>query len=67
MIWLISPPASRTTFSIFSVGSILAFFMGAGWMGLACRVDWNLNGLVTALVSSGFGFVMMLMAADQLV
>jgi len=51
------------TFSFFSVGSILAFFMGAGWMGLACRVDWNLNGLATAFISSGFGFVMMLMAS----
>ncbi len=28
-------------FSLFSVLSILAFFMGAGWMGLACRVDWG--------------------------
>jgi hypothetical protein len=54
---------SDAAFSLFSVLSILAFFMGAGWMGLACRLDWDLGRLVSAIVSAGFGFVMMLAAA----
>jgi hypothetical protein len=53
-------------FSMFSVLSILAFFMGAGWMGLACRLDWNFGRLPSALIASGFGFAMM-MAASGLV
>lgn len=52
-----------STFSMFSMLSILAFFMGAGWMGLTCRVDWQLSSMVAALASAGFGFVLMLMAS----
>ncbi len=54
---------SDVSFSLFSLLSILAFFMGAGWMGLACRLDWELSGLTSAFVSGGFGFVMMLLAS----
>jgi hypothetical protein len=54
---------SDAAFSLFSLLSILAFFMGAGWMGLACRLDWDLGRLVSSLISAGFGFVMMLAAA----
>ncbi len=54
---------SDASFTLFSVLSILAFFMGAGWMGLACRLDWGLDRLTSSLVSVGFGFVMMLGAA----
>ncbi len=54
---------SDSAFGFFSVLSILAFFMGAGWMGLACRIDWDLNGLITAVVSSGFGIAMMLFSS----
>jgi hypothetical protein len=54
---------SDASFTLFSVLSILAFFMGAGWMGLACRLDWGLDRLTSSLVSAGFGFVMMMAAA----
>ena len=32
-----------TSFSFFSPLSILAFFIGSGWMGLACRIDWQMG------------------------
>jgi hypothetical protein len=50
-------------FSLFSLLSILAFFMGAGWMGLTCRVDWGLGSMVSAAAATGFGMVLMLMAS----
>lgn len=50
-------------FNMFSVLSILAFFMGAGWMGLTCRIDWNLSSIVSAASATGFGFVLMMMAS----
>jgi hypothetical protein len=52
-----------SAFSMFSLLSILAFFMGAGWMGLTCRVDWGLSSMVAAMSAAGFGFVLMLMAS----
>jgi hypothetical protein len=55
--------SADSTFSMFSLLSILAFFMGAGWMGLTCRVDWGLNSAVSALVATGFGVALMLMAS----
>jgi hypothetical protein len=54
---------SDASFSFFSVLSILAFFMGAGWMGLACRLDWGLGRLTSSLISAGFGFAMMVAAS----
>ena len=50
-------------FNMFSILSILAFFMGAGWMGLTCRIDWELNSMVSAAASAGFGLVLMMMAS----
>ena len=50
-------------FTIFSLLSVLAFFMGAGWMGLAARFDFRLSGPLAALMASGFGFGMMLLAS----
>ncbi|MDX1516623.1 MAG: hypothetical protein R3288_07280 [Woeseiaceae bacterium] len=50
-------------FNMFSLLSILAFFMGAGWMGLTCRIDWNLSSMVSAAAATGFGFVLMMMAS----
>ncbi len=50
-------------FNMFSILSILAFFMGAGWMGLTCRIDWELNSMVSAAAATGFGFLLMLMAS----
>jgi hypothetical protein len=46
-------------FSFFSLLSILSFLMGAGWLGLACRREWGLSPVVSALSSSGFGFLLM--------
>jgi hypothetical protein len=54
---------SDASFSFLSVLSILAFFMGAGWMGLACRLDWDLGRLASSLIAAGFGFTMMLAAS----
>ena len=51
------------SFTMFSVLSILAFFMAAGWMGLACRLDWGLGRLPSALISAGFGFALMMAAS----
>jgi hypothetical protein len=48
---------------MFSLLSILAFFMGAGWMGLTARLDWGLSSMVSAMAAGGFGFVLMLMAS----
>lgn len=55
--------SSDSSFSFFSLLSILAFFMGAGWMGLTCRVDWHMGGLASAASAAGFGFGMMLLAS----
>jgi hypothetical protein len=55
--------ASDAAFSVFSTLSILAFFMGAGWMGLACRLEWDVSRVLSAICATGFGSVMMLMAS----
>jgi len=52
-----------SAFSFFSLLSILAFFMGAGWMGLTCRIDWGLGSILSATYSTGFGLVLMLLAS----
>ncbi len=55
--------ASDHAFGVFSLLSVLAFFMGAGWMGLTCRVDWDMGSLASAASSAGFGFGMMMLAS----
>ena len=50
-------------FNMFSILSILAFFMGAGWMGLTCRIDWDLSSMTSAAAATGFGFLLMMMAS----
>lgn len=57
---------SDASFTFFSVLSILAFFMGAGWMGLACRIDWGLGRLASAAAATGFGFLMMTLASAMM-
>jgi hypothetical protein len=52
-----------TSFTFFSLLSILGFFMGAGWMGLACRFDFEMSGPLSAVTSAGFGFAMMILAS----
>ena len=54
---------SDVSFTLFSLLSILAFFMGSGWMGLACRLDWQLGALPAAFIAAGTGLVMMLFAS----
>ena len=53
------------SFQFFSVLSILAFFMGSGWMGLACRLEWGLGRVPSSLISAGFGFAMMIAASGM--
>lgn len=54
------------SFTLFSLLSVLAFVMGTGWMGLACRIDWGLSRPLSAVVSVGFGVVMMLLASGMM-
>lgn len=51
------------TFGFFSALSILAFFMGAGWMGLTCRINWEVGHVGAGLAATGFGTTMMLLAS----
>ncbi|MGR8919116.1 MAG: hypothetical protein ACU85V_05815 [Gammaproteobacteria bacterium] len=55
--------STDASFGLFSMLSILAFFMGAGWMGLTCRIDWDMSSLGAAASAAGFGFAMMLLAS----
>lgn len=52
-----------TGLPLFSLLSITAFLMGAGWMGLTCRIDWELGPTPTAFLSAGFGIGLMLLAS----
>jgi membrane-bound ClpP family serine protease len=54
------------SFTLFSLLSVMAFIMGTGWMGLACRVDWELNRPLSAFISIAFGVVMMFMASGTM-
>lgn len=51
---------------IFSLLSITAFMMGAGWMGFTARIDWGLGPTLTAFLSGGFGVALMLFASALL-
>ena len=51
------------SFTLVSVQSILAFFMGTGWIGLACREQWGLDTMTSIFVAAGFGFLMMLLSS----
>ena len=50
-------------FSLLSMFSLLSFMMGAGWMGLACRIEWDLGPLPSAGASGGFGFFLMFLSS----
>jgi len=52
-----------TGFSLFSLQSIIGFFMGAGWAGLASRLEWGLETPVSAMIAGSFGFLMMILSA----
>ena len=51
------------SFTLFSLLSVTAFIMGSGWMGLACRIDWELGRITSLLAAVGFGTAMMLLAS----
>jgi len=58
--------ASDAAFSLFSLLSILAFFMGTGWMGLTARFDLDLSSVVSGFVAVGVGLVMMVIASGMM-
>ena len=53
-------------FSLFSMVSILAFLMGAGWLGLTCRLEWDVGPVLSAIYASLFGFGLMLLSSFAL-
>lgn len=50
---------STASFSLFSLLSVLAFLMGASWMGLAGRLNWGLGSFLSATLAAGFGAALM--------
>ncbi len=57
---------SGAAFNLFSLLAILAFFMGLGWMGLACRLTWELGPSISVVISLGTGVGMMVMASTMM-
>jgi len=55
--------SSGDTFAVFSLQSVLAFFMGTGWMGLASLNEWMLSPVATFFLSVGFGIALMMLNA----
>ena len=51
------------SFTLFSLLSVMAFIMGTGWMGLACRIDWQLGRIPSLMIAIGFGTGMMFLAS----
>jgi len=54
---------SAASFKIFTTQSILAFLMGFGWFGLACRREWELGYPFSVSFAGVFGFGLMLFTA----
>lgn len=50
-------------FTLISIQSILAFFMGTGWIGLAARQEWMWDKWKALGAAAAFGFVMMLFSS----
>lgn len=55
--------ATDASFTLFSLLSVMAFIMGTGWMGLACRIDWELSRPLSVFIAVSFGVVMMFLAS----
>ncbi len=49
----------ETSFDFLSIQSILAFFMGFGWIGLAGLTQWNLRLIPAMAAAVAFGLVLM--------
>jgi hypothetical protein len=54
---------SALSFKLFTTQSILAFLMGFGWFGLACRQEWHLPYLLSVPVAAAFGATLMFFTA----
>lgn len=54
---------SAVSFKIFTTQSILAFLMGFGWIGLACRQEWQLGYLLSVPIAIVFGTALMFFTA----
>lgn len=54
---------AETSFDFLSIQSILAFFMGFGWVGLAGLKQWHLSLVLTTVAAVGFGLVLMFLTA----
>lgn len=54
---------SAASFKIFTMQSILAFFMGFGWLGLAARMEWNLGYFLSTVLAFMFGVGLMFFTA----
>lgn len=50
-------------FSLVSTQSILAFLMGAGWIGLAAQREWHLNDFASLVAAVLFGSIMMIFSS----
>ena len=55
---------SGAAFNLFSLLSIMAFFMGVGWMGLSSRLTWELGPTLSVFISVGSGVGMMVLASS---
>ncbi len=51
------------SFNFLSVQTILAFFMGMGWSGLAALVQFNLSGRASLAIAILVGFIFMYLTA----
>jgi hypothetical protein len=54
---------SAASFKIFTTQSILAFFMGFGWLGLACRTEWQLPYVISVGIAFAFAVGLMFFTA----
>lgn len=54
---------TETSFDFLSIQSILAFFMGFGWVGLAGLKQWDLSIKLTILAAVAFGLCLMFLSA----
>jgi hypothetical protein len=54
---------STDSFTFFSILSLLAFFMGVGWMGLAARVSWGWEAALSAAAATFFGRALMMLSS----
>lgn len=57
-------PSDHGSFSVFtflSIQSLLAFFMGMGWMGVIAGTQWEFRQIPTMLMAVGFGLFLLIL------